>query len=65
MSYSFFNILLEFISASCKHITRNIIYKKSSRILGYADDLDVIGRTTEAVANNFLAIEKEADDVGL
>ena len=65
LSCSFFNILLEFIMQVANINTRNIIYTKSSQILGYADDLDVIGRTTKDVADNFLAIERAAEDVGL
>uniref|UniRef100_T1H412 Reverse transcriptase domain-containing protein n=1 Tax=Megaselia scalaris TaxID=36166 RepID=T1H412_MEGSC len=38
--------------------TSNIIYTKYNQMLGYADDLDVIGITTRDVANSFLATIK-------
>ena len=65
MSCSFFNILLEMIMKSANIITGNIIYNKASQILAYADDIDVIGRTSSNVIDNFLAIEKAANSVGL
>lgn len=65
LSCSFFNILLEVIMKVANINTRNIIYTKSSQILGYADDLDLIGRRKEDVAESFLAIEKAAKGVGL
>lgn len=65
LSCSFFNILLEMIMVSAKINTKNIIYNKSSQILAYADDIDVIGRSTTKVTENFLAIEKAANSVGL
>lgn len=65
LSCSFFNILLELIMKVANINTRNIIYTKSSQILGYADDLDVVGRSKEDVTRSFLAIEKAAKDVGL
>lgn len=65
LSCSFFNILLEMIMVTSNIETSNIIYNKSSQILGYADDLDVIGRKTSDVTEIFLAIEKTANSVGL
>lgn len=65
LSCSFFNILLEMIMVSARINTNNIIYIKSSQILAYADDIDVIGLTSSSVTENFLAIEKAANSVGL
>ena len=65
LSCSFFNILLETIMVSANINTGNIIYNKDGQILAYADDIDVIGRTASVVTNNFLAIEKAANSVGL
>lgn len=65
LSCSFFNILLEMIMASANINTTNIIYNKTSQILAYADDIDVIGRSTSVVTDKFLAIEKAANSVGL
>uniref|UniRef100_T1GCX7 Reverse transcriptase domain-containing protein n=1 Tax=Megaselia scalaris TaxID=36166 RepID=T1GCX7_MEGSC len=41
------------------------IENKSSQILGYADDIDVIGRTKLDVDSIFLEIEKVASFYGL
>ena len=46
--------------------TSNMINEnKSSQILGYADDIDVIGRTKLDVESIFLEIEKVANSYGL
>ena len=65
LSCSFFNILLEMIMVSANINTGNIIYNKSSQILAYADDIDVIGRSSSTVVEQFLAIEQAADSCGL
>ena len=38
--------------------TSNTIFTKSSQLLGFADDLDVIGRNMEAVKEKFVALEE-------
>ena len=45
--------------------TMNMITNKSTQILGYADDIDVVGRTTSSVASVFQRLEKEAKSRGL
>ena len=56
LSCSFFNILLEMIIRAANINTTNIIFNKSNQILGYANDIDLIGRTTTDVED----LEKEA-----
>ena len=46
LSCSFFNILLEMIMRAAEIDTMNMITNKSTQILGYADDIDVVGRIT-------------------
>lgn len=41
------------------------LINQSSQILGYADDLNITGRSIKAVKDNFEAIEREAKRVGL
>ena len=42
-----------------------MITNKSTQILGYADDIDVVGRTTSSVASVIRSLEKEAKSRGL
>jgi hypothetical protein len=41
------------------------IFNKQTQILGYADDIDIIGRSQAAVREAFLTLEREANKVGL
>ena len=41
------------------------IFYKSVQLLGYADDIDIVGRSQRAVVEAFTAIEEEAKRVGL
>ena len=61
LSCSFFNILLEMIMVSANINTGNIICNKSIQIL--ANDIDVIGRTSSSVINDFLAIDGAANSL--
>ena len=45
--------------------TSNNIFNKSSQVLAYADDIDLIGRTSANVVESFLELEKAANSVGL
>jgi hypothetical protein len=40
------------------------IFNKQTQILGYADDIDIIGRSQAAVREAFLAPEREANKIG-
>jgi Reverse transcriptase (RNA-dependent DNA polymerase) len=41
------------------------IFNKQTQILGYADDIDIIGRSQAAVRKAFLALERKANKAGL
>ena len=45
--------------------TNSSIFTKSSQLLGYADDLDIIGRNMEAVKEKFTALEEGGSKFGL
>jgi hypothetical protein len=45
--------------------TNDTIFNKQTQILGDADDIDIIGRSQAAVREVFLALEREANRVGL
>ena len=66
LSCDFFNLCLEKIIRDSKtHHEKGCIYTKSTQMLGYADDIDIIGRRKEDVVESFLSIEKAAEVVGL
>ena len=41
------------------------IFNKLTQILAYADDIDISGRSQAAVRDAYLALEREANKVGL
>jgi hypothetical protein len=49
-----FNIALEKIVRDANVWTRGIIYNKSTQLLAYADDKDIMGRITRAMSESFL-----------
>ncbi|CAK1591299.1 unnamed protein product [Parnassius mnemosyne] len=65
LSCLLFNIALDKCIRDSKIETKGTIYHKSVQILGYADDLDVIGRSLPAMESAYLALEKSAAEAGL
>ena len=57
--------LLEMIIRAANINTTNIIFNKSNQILSYADDIDLIGRTTTNIRTAFEGLENEAKSRGL
>ena len=45
--------------------TSNIIFTKSNQLLGFANDLDVIGRNMDVVKEKFIALEEGGSNFGL
>lgn len=60
-----FNLILEAAVRATQTDTSSTIFTKSSQILGFADDLDIIGRNMEVVKENFVALERKGSDLGL
>lgn len=60
-----FNIALEEAVRASNVDTSNTIYRKSSMLLAYADDIDVVCRTTRQVKDTFAALQRGAAGVGL
>jgi Reverse transcriptase (RNA-dependent DNA polymerase) len=58
-----FNVVLESIVRRAKLQTNGTIFNKQTQILGYADDIDIIGQAT--VREAFSALEREANKVEL
>ncbi|XP_060665319.1 uncharacterized protein LOC132797575 [Drosophila nasuta] len=66
LSCILFNILVEsIIRKAGVHRTGTILTNRCVQLLGYADDIDIIGRTKRDVTGAFGAIEKESAKVGL
>lgn len=63
LSSALFNIVLEHVirKVDCRGIIRN----KEGQIIAYADDVLIIGRSTNAIKNIFKNLEKEAKEIGL
>jgi hypothetical protein len=45
--------------------TTGITFNKQTQLFAYADDIDIVGRSLEAVRDVYLALEAEAAKVGL
>ena len=65
LSTLLFNITLEGIVRRAGVDNRGTIYNKSTQILAYADDVDIIGRNVRCVKEVYLALERAANNVGL
>lgn len=65
LSCLLFNIALEKAIRDSGIQTRSTIFQKSTQILAYADDIDIIGRTRESVSEAFSAFLPAAKNIGL
>src|SRR6201992_17948 len=54
LSTLLFNLIHEAAVRTMAMDTSNTIFTKSSQLLGFADDLDVIGRNVDVVKDNFV-----------
>ena len=60
-----FNLILEAAVRTMDIDTSSTIFTKSSQLLGFADDLDILGRNMEAVKEKFTALDRKSTDLGL
>ena len=60
-----FNLVLEAAVRSMDMDTSSTIFTKSTQLLGFADDLDILGRNMEAVKEKFVALDTKGTDLGL
>jgi Reverse transcriptase (RNA-dependent DNA polymerase) len=65
ISTMLFNIALEGIVRRSGVETSGTIFTKSTQMLGFADDIDIIGRNTRAVKDAYSKLEREANRIGL
>lgn len=61
----FFNVILEKCIRRTTINTNSTIFISSAQLLGYADDIDVVGRNMGAVKEAFLLLERGASEMGL
>src|SRR6202012_3761862 len=54
----FFNIVLEKVETS------GTIFRKLSQLLGYADDLDLIGRNVDTVKESYTRLKEKGKEFG-
>ena len=60
-----FNIALEKVIQDLGIQTRGTIFFKAVQILAYADDTDLMARTTPGLNKAFINLEKSARNMGL
>jgi hypothetical protein len=59
------NVMLEVIVRRANLKTTGTIYNKETKLLAYADDIDIVGRSQSAVRDAYLALEREVAKEGL
>ena len=65
LSCTLFNIALEKCVRMSGIESKGTILQKSTQILGYADDIDIVGRTQENMIEAFQKLEASAKEMGL
>jgi hypothetical protein len=55
-----FNVVIEAVVRRAKLQTTGTIFNKQTQLLGYADDIDIVGRSLEAIRDTWVALEVEA-----
>ena len=65
LSCLLFNIALEGVMKRAAYNMRGTIFNRSSQFICFADDVDIVGRTFETVAENYTRLKREAEKIGL
>ena len=60
-----FNIALEYVIRQLSVQTTSTIFHKSVQLIGYADDINIMGRTKRAISNVSGELKEKAKEVGL
>jgi hypothetical protein len=60
-----FHVVLEAIVRRAKLQTTSTIFNKQTQLLAYADDIDIVGISIEAVRDDYLVLEAEEAKLGL
>ena len=65
LSCDLFNICLEIIVRRADTRASNNIFTRSTQLLGYADDIDIVSRNVEDMKNSYINISSAAKTMGL
>ena len=65
LSTTLFNMALEGVIRRSGISQGGSIYNKMVQLLGYADDIDIVGRNIRSVKDAYLRLEREANKIGL
>lgn len=60
-----FNLVLEYVVRKTQIDTSSTIMNKSIQLVGYADDIDILGRSISLIKEAFLNLKEKAEEVGL
>jgi len=59
-----FNIALEYVIRQLSVQTTSIIFHKSVQLIGYADNINIMGRTKRAISDLYGELKERAKEVG-
>ena len=62
---SFFNIALEYVLRQLSVQTTSTTFHKSVQLIGYADDINMMGRTKRAISDVYGELKEREKEVGL
>ena len=65
LSTKLFNIALEGICRRARLELSGSIFNKSTQLLAYADDIDIVGRNSRSITEVYTKLEREAGRIGL
>ena len=65
LSTKLFNIALEGVIRRAKLEVSGTIFTKSIQLLGFADDIDIVGRNIRSITDAYSRLEREANKIGL
>jgi len=60
-----FNIALEYVIRQLSVQTTSTIFYKSVQLIGYADDINIMGRTKRAISEAYSELRERAKEFGL
>jgi hypothetical protein len=62
---SLFNITLQYVTRKLSVQNTSIIFHKSMQLIGYADDINIMGRPKRAISELYEELKERANEVGL
>ena len=65
LSCLLFNVALEGVMRRAGFDMRGTIFNRSGQFICFADDVDIVGRKFETVADQYTRLKREADRIGL